>query len=218
VRDAFTRTLDELGALDIVVAQAGLAPMCPELGIQAMLDCVDVNLLGAITTINARYPPSAGRVGHRDRVAGHDAPAQLRRPWRRRRNRLPVGEDRPGRVRPRAGRGARAADVLGQPVHPTNVDTPMLHNRSMYRQFAPDVDDPTREQAEAAFPAMNAMPVPFVSAEDISNAVLYLASDESRYVTGMQLRIGAGGYLKVAGSRPRQPAAPRSPDSSLTTV
>lgn len=35
-----------------------------------------------------------------------------------------------------------------------------------------------------------------VEPEDISNAVLWLASDEARYVTGMQLRVDAGGYLK----------------------
>jgi NAD(P)-dependent dehydrogenase (short-subunit alcohol dehydrogenase family) len=40
------------------------------------------------------------------------------------------------------------------------------------------------------------MKVPFVEPEDISNAVLWLASDEARYVTGMQLRVDAGGYLK----------------------
>ena len=40
------------------------------------------------------------------------------------------------------------------------------------------------------------MKIPYVEPEDISNAVLWLASDEARYVTGMQLRVDAGGYLK----------------------
>ena len=87
-------------------------------------------------------------------------------------------------------------------VHPTNVDTPMLQNSGMYKLFRPDLDDPSREDAEQAFPVMQAMPVPYVSVEDVSAAVLYLASDESRYVTGMQLRIDAGGYLNVADFRP----------------
>jgi NAD(P)-dependent dehydrogenase (short-subunit alcohol dehydrogenase family) len=73
----------------------------------------------------------------------------------------------------------------------------MLHNPGMYRLFRPDLDEPTREQAEAGFPAMNAMPVPYVQPEDVSHAVVYLASEESRFVTGMQLRVDAGGYLKV---------------------
>ena len=50
---------------------------------------------------------------------------------------------------------------------------------------------------------MTAMEIPFVDAEDIANAVLFLVSDESRYITGMQLRVDAGGYVK---NRPQQPA------------
>jgi NAD(P)-dependent dehydrogenase (short-subunit alcohol dehydrogenase family) len=39
------------------------------------------------------------------------------------------------------------------------------------------------------------MPVPYVAAADISNAVLFLASDESRYVTGLQMKVDAGSLL-----------------------
>ena len=37
------------------------------------------------------------------------------------------------------------------------------------------------------------LPIPWVDAEDISNAVLFLASDESRYITGVTLPVDAGG-------------------------
>jgi NAD(P)-dependent dehydrogenase (short-subunit alcohol dehydrogenase family) len=47
-----------------------------------------------------------------------------------------------------------------------------------------------------AFPVQQAMPIPWIEPLDISNAVLFLASDEARYITGMQLRVDAGGYLK----------------------
>ena len=43
---------------------------------------------------------------------------------------------------------------------------------------------------------MQAMPIPYIEPVDVSNMVLFLASDESRYVTGMQMRVDAGGYLK----------------------
>jgi NAD(P)-dependent dehydrogenase (short-subunit alcohol dehydrogenase family) len=39
---------------------------------------------------------------------------------------------------------------------------------------------------------MNTMPVEFIESIDVSNAVIYLASDEARYVTGMQMKIDAG--------------------------
>jgi NAD(P)-dependent dehydrogenase (short-subunit alcohol dehydrogenase family) len=62
----------------------------------------------------------------------------------------------------------------------------------------PDLDHPTREDAMPAFPAMQAMPIPFIDPVDISHLVVYLASDESRYMTGMNLRVDAGAMLKTS--------------------
>jgi SDR family mycofactocin-dependent oxidoreductase len=83
-------------------------------------------------------------------------------------------------------------------VHPTNVNTRLLHNDPMYQLFRPDVEGriPTREEFEQAAPVMQALPIPYVEPEDISNAAVFLASDESRYVTGMQLRVDAGSVIK----------------------
>jgi SDR family mycofactocin-dependent oxidoreductase len=81
-------------------------------------------------------------------------------------------------------------------VHPTNCNTMLLHNEPMYQLFRPDVEHPTREEAEQAFPFMQAMPIPYVEPVDISNAAVFLASDESRYVTGLQLRVDAGSVIK----------------------
>ncbi len=73
----------------------------------------------------------------------------------------------------------------------------MLQSEPMYRSFRPDLEHPpTRQDAEPAFGVQQAMPVPYVEPGDISNTVLFLASDEARYVTGMQMRVDAGGYLK----------------------
>ena len=82
-------------------------------------------------------------------------------------------------------------------IHPTNVNTDMLHSPPMYRAFRPDLQNPTRADAELAFPVMNGMPVPYIEPEDVSEAVLFLASDAARYITGQQLRVDAGGVLKA---------------------
>jgi NAD(P)-dependent dehydrogenase (short-subunit alcohol dehydrogenase family) len=82
-------------------------------------------------------------------------------------------------------------------VHPGNVDTDMIHNQPTYQLFLPDHQgDITREEAAAAFYSVQALPIPWVDARDISNAVLFLASDEARGVTGVTLPVDAGALVK----------------------
>ena len=65
-------------------------------------------------------------------------------------------------------------------VHPTNVRTDLMLNDDMYKQWRPDLKNPTKEDAIAVYPTLQAFPIPFVEPIDIANAVLWLASDESR--------------------------------------
>ena len=81
-------------------------------------------------------------------------------------------------------------------VHPTGVATDMILNEATFRLFLPDVAHPTQEQAAEVFATTNALPVPWVEPVDVSNAVLFLASDEARYVTGTELKIDAGYTVK----------------------
>ncbi len=83
-------------------------------------------------------------------------------------------------------------------VHPTSVNTDMIHNSATYELFAPDLPEAerTKEVLGGRFAELNALPIPWVEPVDISNAVLWLASDESRYVTGITLPIDAGSLIK----------------------
>ena len=83
-------------------------------------------------------------------------------------------------------------------VHPTSVNTDMIQNAATYALFAPDLPESERTKDVLAprFQSMNVLPVPWVEPVDISNAVLWLASDESRYVTGLELKVDAGQTLK----------------------
>jgi NAD(P)-dependent dehydrogenase (short-subunit alcohol dehydrogenase family) len=91
---------------------------------------------------------------------------------------------------------SRSSFVRLNAIHPTNVDTHLIHNRDVYKAFRPDLDEPSREDAMLSFPAMQAMPIPYIDSADVSALVCYLASDEARYVTGQNLRIDAGALLK----------------------
>ena len=81
-------------------------------------------------------------------------------------------------------------------VHPTGVPTPMIHNDRMYKSMRPDLEDATLEDSKELEAEGNAIPVPWVELDDISNAVLFLASDESRYITGTELKVDAGFTIK----------------------
>jgi NAD(P)-dependent dehydrogenase (short-subunit alcohol dehydrogenase family) len=72
-------------------------------------------------------------------------------------------------------------------IHPTGVDTPMGSGGSM-TEFG------TWLGAHPKLGAIlvNALPVEITQPSDISNAVLFLASDESRYVTGLTMTVDAG--------------------------
>ncbi|MDI3341334.1 MAG: SDR family oxidoreductase, partial [Sphaerobacter sp.] len=77
-------------------------------------------------------------------------------------------------------------------VCPTTVNTDMIHNDATYRLFRPDLEHPTREDATAGFASLNAIPIPWVEPQDISNAILFLVSDEARYITGYAMPVAAG--------------------------
>ena len=81
-------------------------------------------------------------------------------------------------------------------LHPTSVSTPMIQNEATYRMFAPGAAEPTLESALEMFESVNLLPTPWVDSLDVSNAVLYLASDEARFVTGTELKIDAGASTK----------------------
>jgi len=81
-------------------------------------------------------------------------------------------------------------------VHPTSVDTGMIQNEATYRLFRPDLEHPTREDVAPIFRTLNLLGVPWLEPDDISAAVLWLASDASRYVTGISLPVDAGASLK----------------------
>ena len=199
LRTAIERGIAELGKLDIVVAQAGVIGQKSAEPMQAWTDVVDTNLLGVLNAIHAALPHL--QAGASIIATGSTAAYMPSVPVQK------TGTDSGGisyMVAKRMlssymhdlARELASREIRANVVHPTNVNTDMLQSEVMYRSFRPDLEHPTREDATPAFYSQQAMPIPWVEPVDISNAVLVLASDEARYVTGMQLRVDAGGYLK----------------------
>lgn len=205
-RAALQAALDDgvaqLGHLDVVVASAGICAL-GDRPPQAFFEAVDVDLVGVLNTLSVSYPHLTA--GASMIVTGSVAAMMAGGT-----SVLP-----PGGGIPSGGAGYGFAKqtvvtlvhdlalLLGpqsirvNAVHPTNVETDLLLNDPMYKQFRPDLEAPTRDDAEPVFSVLQSMPIPYVQPVDIANAVVFLASDEARYVTGIQLRVDAGAAIKM---------------------
>ena len=192
----------ELGGLDVVVANAGICPLGFQVPTQGFIDTFDVDFVGVVNTVHVAIPhlgPGGSVI-----VTGSTAGLIPQIGLRDGQGLQGPGGDGYGLAKKMIREYTKSLALTMGPhnirintVHPTNVNTDMLHNPGMYRTFRPDMTDPTREDAELAFPSLHSIPTPYVEPTDISHAVVYLASDESRYVTGLQLFVDAGASLKL---------------------
>jgi SDR family mycofactocin-dependent oxidoreductase len=199
LREALDRGLGEFGKLDIVVISAGIAGMKGSGNMAAWVDVMNTNLIGTMNAIHVALPHlgegasiiATGSTAALMDVAKNDNPGADPGGAAYLHSKRLLSQYVHNLAVELAPRGIRA-----NVIHPTNCNTPMLQSEPMYKSFRPDLEHPTQADAEPVFYVQQAMKVPWIEPEDISNMVLFLASDEARYVTGTQQRVDAGGYLK----------------------
>jgi (+)-trans-carveol dehydrogenase len=191
---AVDRGVAELGRLDIVVANAGILSNGPahELSEDAWQQMIDVNLSGVWRTCRAAIPHliAGGRGGSIvlvSSVAGLRSYAGVA-------HYVAAKHGVVGLMKTLAQELAEHR-IRVNTVNPTQVDTDMIQNDSMYRLFCPDVEHPTRQDFAAASAATILLPIDWVEPIDVSQAVLFLASDEARYITGIALPVDGGALL-----------------------
>ena len=198
--DAVTAVLDqgltEFGRIDIVVANAGVqgnpAPIA-QTSAEEWQGVLATNLTGVFNTVRAAVPHliAGGRGGSISLVSSSIA-------LRAQPGLGPYGSAKTGVI----GLMRALALELGEhsirvnSIHPTTVNTPMLINDINFRLFRPDLENPQLEDVVPVYRTLNVLPVPWVEAEDIANAVIFLASDEGRFITGVALPVDAGYALK----------------------
>ena len=189
---AVAEGVSEFGHLDVVCANAGIFGIGAtwEFSDEQWQDMIDINLTGVWRTVKAAMPTlidqgtgasivlvssvaglkGFGYVGHYS-AAKHGIVGLMR-----------------SLVNEVSQYGIRV-----NCVNPTTVDTDMIQHQAAYAYFGVD----NRDAFGAIFQTMHTLPIPWVEPIDVSNAVLYLASDESRYVTGLTLAVDAGFLNKV---------------------
>ena len=180
----------ELGRLDVVVANAGIYPAgAPawELTEEAWRNAMDVNLTGVWHTVKAGVPhigEEGGSVVIISSTNGLRGPANTAHYTASKHAVVGLARTLANELGPRR--------IRVNTVHPGAVSTPMILNPEVIARMRPDLVAPTAEDAAEAMLKRTLLPVPWVEPRDVANAVVFLASDEARYITGTQVVVDAG--------------------------
>jgi (+)-trans-carveol dehydrogenase len=197
IESAVADGVAQLGRLDIVAANAGIFSFgkADVLEEQTWQDMIDVNLTGVWHAVKAAIPHlKAG--GQGGSIVLTSSTAGLM-PFENMAHYTSAKHGVVGLMRVLAVE--LAPDFIrANSVHPTTVNTDMIHNSATYELFSPDLtpEQRTKDVIGERFQTLNALPIRWVEPRDISNAVLFLASDEARYITGITLPVDAGSLLK----------------------
>ncbi len=188
--------VEQMGRLDIIVANAGIGNGGQTLDKTSETDwtaMIDVNLGGVWKTVKAGVPHilAGGRGGSiilTSSVGGLKAYPHTG-------HYVAAKHGVVGLMRTFAVE-LGAQNIRVNSVHPTNVNTPLFMNEPTMKLFRPDLENPGPEDMKVVGQLMHTLPIGWVEPEDIANAVLFLASDEARYVTGVTLPVDGGSCLK----------------------
>jgi (+)-trans-carveol dehydrogenase len=183
--------VDAFGRLDIVLCNAGIGMFAPAIETTEKMwdDVVDVDLKGVwnAAKVGGRHIIDGGRGGS---VVMTGSQAGMHGG----RNCLSYVASKHGVV----GLMRALAMEWGEygirvnSVHPTQVNTPMCMNDAIYKLFCPEIENPTQEDFAPRSQAMHVLPTPWVEPEDVSKAILFLVSDDARFITGVSLSVDAG--------------------------
>jgi (+)-trans-carveol dehydrogenase len=87
--------------------------------------------------------------------------------------------------------------IRANSIHASSTFTKMINNPAIWDVFSPGIENPTEDDFRDTFESLNMLPVRWAEPVDISHAVVYLASDEARYVTGVTLPVDSGFMEKI---------------------
>lgn len=187
--------VEALGRLDVICATAGISSSGPvvEMDTDRWQTMLDVNLTGVWRTCKAGIPHivDGGRGGSIvliSSIAGLRGLVSVGHYTAAKHGVVGLMKSLANELAPHS--------VRVNTIHPANTRTAMIQNPSTMRTFCPGVEEPTQEQFEAGLQSMHLLPVAMIEPEDIANASLFLASDESRYITGVTLPVDAGHCVK----------------------
>jgi (+)-trans-carveol dehydrogenase len=196
LKGAVDAGVEEFGRLDIIVANAGIGNGGQTLDKTSERDwtaMIDINLSGVWKTVKAGVPhvlagERGGSIILTSSVGGLKAYPHTG-------HYIAAKHGVIGLMKTFAVE-LGAQNVRVNSVCPTNVNTPLFMNEGTMKLFRPDLENPGPDDMKVVGEFMHTLPIGWVEVEDIANAVLFLASDEARYITGVALPVDGGSCLK----------------------
>jgi SDR family mycofactocin-dependent oxidoreductase len=187
LRSVVAEGVAEFGRLDIVVANAGICTVqaWDEVTPAVWQDTLDTNLTGVWNSMVAGVPHLIANGG--GSIIAISSTAGIKG--------LPFLAPYTAAKHGVVGIARSLANELAShkirvnTVHPTGVNTPMADGLS-------GLNEQIHRDPNLGPIYMNTLPVESVESRDISNAVLFLASDEAQYVTGLEFTVDAGNTIR----------------------
>jgi (+)-trans-carveol dehydrogenase len=195
LKAALDQGVAELGGLDIVSANAGILSSpyrSADLPETVWQSTIDTNLTGVWHTVKAAIPHLIARRG--GSVVLTSSAAGLKG-YENISHYVAAKHGVVGLMRSLALE-LGPSGIRVNTIHPTQVNTEMIMHEEVYKLYRPDLENPTREDFAPSSQAVHALPQPWVEPVDISNALLFLASDEARFITGATLPVDLGVVIK----------------------
>jgi len=191
IQEAIDQSAKALGALDIVSVNAGIAPAfvpASDIGDDLWNAVIAVNLTGAFYTARAAVPHLRSRGGgsiiFTASVAGVQGMANL--------GAYVASKHGVVGLMKTMAIELGAENIRVNAVLPTSVPTPMLLNEATYELMRPDLEDPKLEDILDVLKTIQVLPIPYVESQDVTNAIVFLASDAARTVTGVAFPVDGG--------------------------
>jgi len=190
MHSAVAETQREFGRVDILCANAGIFSFSSieEMSDSTWQDMIDVNLTGIFNAFRAVAQPMReqqwGRVIATASMAGRGGFAMISHYVAAKWGLIGLSKSFALEMAPH--------NVTVNVVAPTNVNSLMIQNPAIWKFFAPDVENPTSEDAARVAAQMTGQGVPWIEPQDVTEAVLFLAQESSHRITGEVLHVSAG--------------------------
>jgi SDR family mycofactocin-dependent oxidoreductase len=195
VQAVFDAGIAQFGRVDIVLPNAGICAggLTWEITPEAWQEMLDINLTGPWHTVRVAVPTmieqgQGGAIVFTGSVDALKGSANIS-------SYAAAKHGITGLMRSLANEVGKYG-IRVNSINPGHVDTTMLGNEFVWGLFRPDLDRPTKADVVESFRSTNLLPEPWMQPEDVSNAILYLVSDQGRFVTGTTQLLDTGFLAK----------------------